>query len=67
MGSDVETGDQWKEVDDFKWLRNEASPNWSVLDSAHRVQESTWRDVKGVASAEIVENVLNMVGVAKPT
>ncbi|KAK5130075.1 hypothetical protein LTR08_002508 [Meristemomyces frigidus] len=38
-------GDQWMEVDDFKWLKSEPSPNWSVSDVAHRVLETDWRDI----------------------
>lgn len=28
---------QWDQIDDFKWLRAEQSPNWSILPEAERV------------------------------
>ncbi|KAK5689375.1 hypothetical protein LTR17_026292 [Elasticomyces elasticus] len=36
---------QWSEIDDFKWLRSEPSPNWSVLAEKERVEPKLWRDV----------------------
>ena len=34
-----------RNVDDFKWLRSEASPHWSVLDEAERIKPELWKDV----------------------
>ncbi|GBG26860.1 Tubulin-specific chaperone C [Hondaea fermentalgiana] len=28
--------DMWKDVDDFRWLRQQQSPNWAILDEADR-------------------------------
>jgi len=28
--------DMWKDVDDFRWLRQQQSPNWCILDEAER-------------------------------
>lgn len=33
------------QVDDFKWLRAEASPNWSTLQEDETVQEQTWEEI----------------------
>ncbi|KAK7182751.1 tubulin binding cofactor C [Paraphaeosphaeria sporulosa] len=30
---------QWDQIDDFKWLKAEASPHWSILPEPERVQE----------------------------
>lgn len=35
----------WDEVDDFKWLKAEHSPNWSVLPAADLLQEDVWTKV----------------------
>ncbi|KAI9773336.1 MAG: hypothetical protein M1840_007551 [Geoglossum simile] len=36
---------QWDKVDDFKWLKVEHSPNWSVLPIEKRITPRVWRDV----------------------
>ncbi len=33
------TRNAWQEVKDFKWLRTQQSPNWSVLPEAARGEE----------------------------
>ena len=33
----------WSQVDDFKWLRSEQSPNWGVIPEKERVGEEVWR------------------------
>ena len=38
----------WKNVDDFKWLRQQQSPNWSILAEADRVREVTGADAPGM-------------------
>lgn len=34
--SEVECGDKWSAIQDFKWLRQQQSPNWAVLPEAER-------------------------------
>lgn len=29
----------WNEVEDFNWLRQQASPNWAVVEEAERVED----------------------------
>lgn len=41
--SDDQMENQFRHVDDFKWLRTEASPNWSILEST--LDESEWKSV----------------------
>ncbi|KAI9860159.1 MAG: hypothetical protein M1813_006269 [Trichoglossum hirsutum] len=36
---------QWDRVDDFKWLKVEHSPNWSVLPPEKRITPQFWGDV----------------------
>ncbi|KAI0471382.1 tubulin binding cofactor C-domain-containing protein [Xylaria cf. heliscus] len=42
---------QWDQVDDFKWLKDTPSPNWSVLADDDRILDDVWRNtVCGKAS-----------------
>ncbi|KAI0412069.1 tubulin binding cofactor C-domain-containing protein [Xylaria grammica] len=42
---------QWDKVDDFKWLKDTASPNWSILTEESRVLDDVWENtVCGKAS-----------------
>jgi hypothetical protein len=61
--ADREVTNQWKEVDDFKWLRAEASPNWNVLDESKRVTEGVWRDIVPGGPGMGAEDVLRAVKV----
>lgn len=63
--ADREVENQWRAVDDFKWLRAEASPNWSVLEEAERVREEVWRDSVPGGPAMGAEDVLRAAGVSK--
>lgn len=56
---------QWREVDDFKWLRAEASPNWTVLEESKRLPEQVWRDVVPGGPSLGAEDVLRAAGVLK--
>ncbi|KAK5125254.1 hypothetical protein LTR85_000930 [Meristemomyces frigidus] len=56
-----ELENQWNQVDDFKWLRSEPSPNWSVLDMPHRVRSEVWRDVVPGGPEVGVEDILKAV------
>jgi tubulin-specific chaperone C len=54
----------WDQVDDFKWLKTEPSPNWSVLPREERVKDEIWRDVvQGKGHARLsVDEILARVG-----
>ena len=56
--------DMWQEVDDFKWLKAEASPNWSVLELEKRISADVWNKVLDVGDGDGVNGVLREVGVA---
>ena len=57
----AEQGDQWRNVDDFKWLRSEPSPNWDVLGVSRRVRPEVWREVvpggPGLGPEEILKAI----------
>jgi len=52
---------QWDQVDDFKWLKSEHSPNWSLLPEEKRLQEEIWTTVvpggPGVGSEDILKKI----------
>ncbi|CAK7222284.1 hypothetical protein SBRCBS47491_004813 [Sporothrix bragantina] len=65
-GEETEGGnDQWDQVDDFKWLRSDASPNWSVLPEAERLPESVWTGAVAGGPRYGTEDILKAVGIQK--
>jgi hypothetical protein len=48
----------WDQVDDFKWLKSEPSPHWSVLEESERIEERVWRDIVPGKPGIGVEDVL---------
>jgi|ERR1711934_623565 len=38
---EAECSDKWCQVKDFKWLRQQQSPNWCILPEEERVQPNT--------------------------
>lgn len=56
----LEKTNHWNEIDDFKWLKVEASPNFSLLAEPERIREEVWRD-KAVDS-EVLDDVLKVLG-----
>jgi hypothetical protein len=53
-------GNQWAQVDDFKWLRAERSPNWSAVEAEGK--EERWRELAEKEVGEVdVKKVLNEV------
>ncbi len=65
VSPEQEQTDLWSQVDDFKWLRAEQSPHWSVLPEAERVTDIVWRDTVRDGSCEDVEKILQAVGAGR--
>jgi hypothetical protein len=65
LDSDRAVENKWSDVDDFKWLRAEPSPNWSVLAPGKRVAEKVWQDVVPGGPETSVQNVLDAVHVRR--
>ncbi|KAF8473914.1 tubulin binding cofactor C-domain-containing protein [Kalaharituber pfeilii] len=65
VGTDVPRGSDaartrqnfWNQVDDFKWLRSEHSPNWSVLPEDQRVSLEVWSMVLDTAASNLPVSV----------
>lgn len=62
---DVEPINMWDQVDDFKWLKAEHSPNWSVLPKEERIHADIWENVVPGGPTMGVEDVLRSVGIKK--
>ncbi|KAJ5549160.1 hypothetical protein N7513_006394 [Penicillium frequentans] len=37
--------DRWSQVEDFKWIKPEPSPNWSLLDPSDAIPEEVWTEI----------------------
>lgn len=47
-GADVTSGQRvnmFNQVDDFKWLRAEASPNWTLMKDDRQIAEGAWLEI----------------------
>ncbi|CAD0106606.1 unnamed protein product, partial [Aureobasidium uvarum] len=60
---DKDTKNLYDQVDDFKWLKAEHSPNWSVLDTDKRIKDGIWKDVVPGSPKSGVEEILKAVGI----
>ncbi|RVX75198.1 hypothetical protein B0A52_00550 [Exophiala mesophila] len=52
----------WNQVDDFKWIKADPSPNWSILPSSDLVPDETWREVVPGGPGWTVATILKAVG-----
>ncbi|KAJ9499329.1 hypothetical protein H2202_004912 [Exophiala xenobiotica] len=60
-GSDI-SPNQWNQVDDFKWLKSEPSPNWSILPTEDTVPDETWREIVPGGPGWSLRDILKAVG-----
>jgi len=63
--ADADIENQWQSVDDFKWLRSEPSPNWSILEESKRITEDVWKNVVPGGPQYGPDDILQAVGIAK--
>jgi len=53
---------KWHQVDDFKWLRSDANPHWSILPSSERVEDNLWNQIQhGNLGKENTQEVLDKI------
>lgn len=55
----------WDEVDDFKWLKAEHSPNWSILPEGERITEDVWSKVVPGGPGVGLEDILKKIGIKR--
>jgi len=65
IASNDPTENQWDQVDDFKWLKAEHSPNWSILPEDQRLQEEVWTDVVSGGPGVGLEDILKKIGIIR--
>jgi hypothetical protein len=53
------------QVDDFKWLKATASPNWSVLPESEAVPEEVWQKTLVGGPGVVIEETLRKLGAGK--
>ena len=53
---------QWDQVDDFKWLKSEPSPNWSILPEGARLKDDIWKTVVPGGPGVGLKDILQKVG-----
>ena len=54
---------QWDQVDDFKWLKAEHSPNWSILADEQRLKEVVWVTVVPGGPGVGLDDILKKTGI----
>ena len=57
------TKNQWDQIDDFKWLKAEPSPHFSLLAEPERVEDKTWKYMVSGQLDTSVEEVLKGMGI----
>ncbi|KAL2023687.1 hypothetical protein VTK56DRAFT_1401 [Thermocarpiscus australiensis] len=55
----------WDQVDDFKWLKTTASPNWSLVPESELISEEAWEMTRPGNFAVGVDDILRSLKVAK--
>ncbi|KAJ9296868.1 hypothetical protein DTO271G3_5067 [Paecilomyces variotii] len=60
-----EATDNWNEVEDFKWIKLEPSPNWSLLDPNDAVPEEVWAEMVPGGPCWSLEDILRATKVLK--
>ncbi|KAI0006737.1 TBCC-domain-containing protein [Xylariaceae sp. FL0662B] len=61
--SKISGTNQWDQVDDFKWLKSEPSPNWSILPDEKRVSEDIWANTVCGNTSVKTDDILRAVGI----
>ena len=57
--------DLWNQVDDFKWLKVEHSPNWDLLGPEDSVLDDTWREIVPGGPGWTLDDILKATKVIK--
>ncbi|KAK1829401.1 tubulin binding cofactor C-domain-containing protein [Podospora conica] len=57
-----DASNQWDQVDDFKWLKTEHSPNWSILPEEERIEDGRWKVTLAGVPGEGVEEIFQKMG-----
>lgn len=55
----------WDEVDDFKWLKSEHSPNWKILPEEERLGEQVWTKTVPGGPGVGIEDIFQKIGIRR--
>ncbi|CAI7677986.1 unnamed protein product [Penicillium pancosmium] len=58
--------DRWNEIEDFKWIKPEPSPNWSLLDPNDAVPEEVWAEIVPGGPGWSLDDILHATNLVKP-
>lgn len=61
--ADRSVDNQWDQVDDFKWLKAGASPNWKILPETERLDNDAWTKVVPGQPGASVDETLEKIGI----
>jgi hypothetical protein len=54
---------QWDQIDDFKWLKPEPSPHFTIIPEAERIPDHIWTNIVPEAKGASLQDILNAVNV----
>ncbi|CAL5866237.1 uncharacterized protein PFLUO_LOCUS444 [Penicillium psychrofluorescens] len=57
--------DRWSQVEDFKWIKPEPSPNWSLLDPSDAVPEEVWAEIVPGGPGWSLDDILHAIKLVK--
>ncbi|KAI1086632.1 TBCC-domain-containing protein [Rostrohypoxylon terebratum] len=57
---------KWDQVDDFKWLKSEPSPNWSILAEDKRIPTDVWEHSVCGSPSLSTYDILRKAGILSP-
>ncbi|EEA18992.1 hypothetical protein TMatcc_010464 [Talaromyces marneffei ATCC 18224] len=60
-----DNSDKWDQVEDFKWIKPEPSPNWSILDSNAAVSDEVWAEMVPGGPCWSLEDILRATKVLR--
>ncbi|KAH8426830.1 putative tubulin-specific chaperone c [Aspergillus melleus] len=60
-----DTEDRWNQVEDFKWIKPEPSPNWSLLGGDDAVPEEVWAEIVPGGPGWSLEDILRATNIVK--
>jgi hypothetical protein len=53
--------DRWSQIEDFKWIKPEPSPNWSLLDPSDAVPEEVWAEIVPGGPGWSLDDILHAI------
>ncbi|KAI9376269.1 tubulin binding cofactor C-domain-containing protein [Aspergillus egyptiacus] len=59
----LDTDDRWNQVEDFKWIKPEPSPNWSLLGQEAGVPEEVWAEIVPGGPGWSLDEILGAVNI----